>query len=160
MGLKASLSKPFARAAMVELRMRSAQPGVAQIKQLNEILKFAEKTSFGKDHNLREGMSFDDSIFKAGIERFRAIFLTSITTMAGLAPIILEKSFQAQLLKPMAISIAYGIGYATFLTLILLPILISFTNSVKVNFIWILNGKKPNKRDVEAPVVEQNREIN
>ena len=110
--------------------------------------------------NLREGMSFDDSIFKAGIERFRAIFLTSITTMAGLAPIILEKSFQAQLLKPMAISIAYGIGYATFLTLILLPILISFTNSVKVNFIWILNGKKPNKRDVEAPVVEQNREIN
>ena len=110
--------------------------------------------------NLREGMSFDDSIFKAGIERFRAIFLTSITTMAGLAPIILEKSFQAQLLKPMAISIAYGIGYATFLTLILLPILISFTNSVKVNFFWILNGKKPNKRDVEAPVVEQNREIN
>lgn len=59
MGLKASLSKPFARAAMVELRMRSAQPGVAQIKQLNEILKFAEKTSFGKDHNLREGMSLE-----------------------------------------------------------------------------------------------------
>ncbi|MBM56164.1 MAG: hypothetical protein CMB32_06375 [Euryarchaeota archaeon] len=59
MGLKASLSKPFARAAMVELRMRTAQPGVAQIKQLNEILKFAEKTSFGKDHNLREGMSLE-----------------------------------------------------------------------------------------------------
>lgn len=110
--------------------------------------------------NLREGMSFEDSIFKAGRERFRAIFLTSITTIAGLAPIILEKSFQAQLLKPMAISIAYGIGYATFLTLILLPILISFTNSLKVNLIWIINGKRPNKRDVEAPVVEQNREIN
>ncbi|MBM71169.1 MAG: hypothetical protein CL847_00095 [Crocinitomicaceae bacterium] len=57
MGLKASLSKPFARAAMVELRMRTAQPGVAQIKQLNEILKSSENTAFGKDHNLREGMS-------------------------------------------------------------------------------------------------------
>jgi multidrug efflux pump subunit AcrB len=107
--------------------------------------------------NLREGMSFDDSIFNAGRERFRAIFLTSITTIAGLAPIILEKSFQAQLLKPMAISIAYGIGYATFLTLILLPILISFTNSLKVNFTWIVKGEKPNKRDVEAPIVEQNK---
>lgn len=59
MGLKASLSKPFAKAAMVELRMRSAQPGVAQTKQLNEILKSAEKTAFGKDHNLREGMSLE-----------------------------------------------------------------------------------------------------
>jgi hypothetical protein len=57
----------------------------------------------------------------------------------------------------MAISIAYGIGYATFLTLILLPILISFTNSLKVNFAWIVKGKKPNKRDVEAPIVEQNK---
>ena len=57
----------------------------------------------------------------------------------------------------MAISIAYGIGYATFLTLILLPILISFTNSLKVNFAWIVKGEKPNKRDVEAPIVEQNK---
>jgi hypothetical protein len=44
---------------MVELRMKTAQPGVAQIKQLNEILKSAEKTAFGKDHNLREGMSVE-----------------------------------------------------------------------------------------------------
>ena len=106
--------------------------------------------------NLREGMSFDDAIFKAGKERFRAIFLTSITTMAGLAPIILEKSFQAQLLKPMAISIAYGIGYATFLTLILLPILISITNSLKVSGVWLVSGKVVEKRDVESPVIELN----
>ena len=106
--------------------------------------------------NLKDGMSFDDAIFKAGLARFRAIFLTSITTMAGLAPIILEKSFQAQLLKPMAISIAYGIGYATFLTLILLPILISITNSFKVNGIWLVSGRIVEKRDVESPVVELN----
>ena len=107
--------------------------------------------------NLRDGMTFDDAIFRAGMERFRAIFLTSITTMAGLAPIILEKSFQAQLLKPMAISIAYGIGYATFLTLILLPILISITNTLKVNGTWLVSGKILNKRDVESPVVELNQ---
>ncbi len=107
--------------------------------------------------NLREGMTFDDAIFEAGRVRFRAIFLTSITTMAGLAPIILEKSFQAQLLKPMAISIAYGIGYATFLTLILLPILISITNTLKVKGIWLTTGKNVDKRDVESPVVELNR---
>ena len=78
--------------------------------------------------------------------------------MAGLAPIIFEKSFQAQLLKPMAISIAYGIGYATFLTLILLPILLSLTNTLKLNFVWLRSGKKLDKREVEAPVIELKRE--
>ena len=106
--------------------------------------------------NLKEGMDFDKSLFIAGRERFRAIFLTSVTTIAGLAPIILEKSFQAQLLKPMAISIAYGIGYATLLTLILLPILLSVTNSIKVGLHWLYYGEKIAKRDIEAPVIEQN----
>ena len=108
--------------------------------------------------NLKEGMDFDKSLFIAGRERFRAIFLTSVTTIAGLAPIILEKSFQAQLLKPMAISIAYGIGYATLLTLILLPILLSVTNSIKVGLHWLYYGEKIAKRDIEAPVIEQNIE--
>ena len=108
--------------------------------------------------NLKEGMAFDESLFIAGRERFRAIFLTSVTTIAGLAPIILEKSFQAQLLKPMAISIAYGIGYATLLTLILLPILLSVTNSIKVTLHWMYYGEKIAKRDIEAPVIEQNIE--
>ena len=108
--------------------------------------------------NLKEGMGFDESLYIAGRERFRAIFLTSVTTIAGLAPIILEKSFQAQLLKPMAISIAYGIGYATLLTLILLPILLSLTNSIKVTLHWMYYGEKIAKRDIEAPVTEQNIE--
>ena len=58
----------------------------------------------------------------------------------------------------MAISIAYGIGYATFLTLILLPILLSLTNTLKLNFVWLRSGKKVDKRDVEAPVIELKRE--
>jgi multidrug efflux pump subunit AcrB len=106
------------------------------------------------NQNLRDGLNFDDALYKAGRSRFRAIFLTSITTIAGLAPIILEKSFQAQLLKPMAISIAYGIGYATFLTLIMLPIFISGSNSFKIAYIWLTTGKKLEKKEVEAPIIE------
>ena len=55
---------------------------------------------------LKEGMKFDDALVQAGVSRFRAIFLTSLTTVAGLAPLLLEKSRQAQFLKPMAISIS------------------------------------------------------
>jgi multidrug efflux pump subunit AcrB len=71
--------------------------------------------------NLRNGMGFDEAMFEAGKSRFRAIFLTSLTTAAGLSPLIFEQSRQAQFLIPMAISIAYGIGFATVLTLIMLP---------------------------------------
>ena len=59
MGLKASLSKQFARAAMVELTIRSSQPVSVQLKQLNDIVKTAAKTAFGKDHGLRDGMSLE-----------------------------------------------------------------------------------------------------
>jgi multidrug efflux pump subunit AcrB len=59
----------------------------------------------------------------AGPRRFRAILLTSLTTMVGLAPLLLEKSTQAQMLIPMAISLAYGIAFATLVTLFLVPVL-------------------------------------
>lgn len=108
--------------------------------------------------NLREGMRFDDAIFEAGRSRFRAIFLTSITTIAGLAPLLLEKSRQAQFLKPMAISIAYGIGFATILTLLLLPLFLSFSNSAKVGFKWLTTGNKISKEEVERAIKEKNEE--
>lgn len=101
------------------------------------------------NNNLREGMKFDDAIYEAGRARFRAIFLTSITTVAGLAPLIFEESRQAQFLIPMAISIAYGIGFATVLTLIVLPIYLSFSNSVKTFFKWVWTGRKITKEEVE-----------
>jgi len=106
--------------------------------------------------NLREGMKFDDAIYEAGRSRFRAIFLTSLTTMAGLAPLIFEKSRQAQFLKPMAISIAYGIGFATILTLLMLPIFLSFSNRLKVGSKWLRTGKKVTSEEVERAIKEQN----
>lgn len=108
--------------------------------------------------NLRNGMNFDDAIYEAGRSRFRAIFLTSITTIAGLAPLLFEKSRQAQFLKPMAISIAYGIGFATVLTLIMLPIFLSFSNSTKVGFKWLRTGNKISKEEVERAIIEQHEE--
>ncbi|WP_109098153.1 efflux RND transporter permease subunit [Aquimarina sp. AU58] len=107
---------------------------------------------------LREGYKFNDALYEAGRSRFRAIFLTSLTTIAGLAPLLLEKSRQAQFLKPMAISIAYGIGFATVLTLLLLPLFLSFSNNVKVGTKWLVTGNKITKEEVERAIKEQKEE--
>ncbi|WP_040278316.1 efflux RND transporter permease subunit [Psychroserpens damuponensis] len=108
--------------------------------------------------NLREGMSFDNALLDAGKSRFRAIFLTSLTTVAGLAPLLLEKSRQAQFLKPMAISISFGIAYATVLTLLVLPLFLSFSNSIKQNGKWLATGKEVSKEEVERAIKEQKEE--
>lgn len=108
--------------------------------------------------NLKEGMLFDKALSEAGKSRFRAIFLTSLTTIAGLAPLLLEKSRQAQFLKPMAISISFGIAYATILTLLVLPLLLSFSNSIKKNIKWLITNKKITKEEVERAIKEQYEE--
>ena len=107
---------------------------------------------------LKEGFEYNEAILKAGISRFRAIFLTSITTVAGLSPLIFETSRQAQFLIPMAISIAYGIAVATILTLIMLPMLLSVSNSAKVYLSWLWEGKKPSKESVERAIKELSSE--
>lgn len=107
---------------------------------------------------LQEGHPFDEAIIHAGRSRFRAIFLTSITTIAGLSPLILEKSRQAQFLIPMAIAVAYGIAIATILTLVMLPMLLSVGNSLKVYAYWVWEGRKPTKEEVE-PAVEEMKEL-
>jgi len=104
---------------------------------------------------LKEGLKFDDAILAAGKSRFRAIFLTSITTIAGLSPLMLEKSRQAQFLIPMAISIAYGIGVATVLTLLMLPILLAVGNSMKYYWKWLVSGKKTEREELERAIIEQ-----
>lgn len=105
---------------------------------------------------LREGMEFNQALHQAGKSRFRAIFLTSLTTVAGLMPLLLEKSRQAQFLKPMAISISYGIMIATFLTLLMLPLLLSINNSLTVRLKWLITGRKVSKEEVTRAVKELN----
>ena len=70
----------------------------------------------------REGMALHEAVAKAGVARLRPVLLTSLTTFAGLTPLIFEKSTQAQFLIPMAVSLGFGILFATAITLLLIPI--------------------------------------
>ena len=69
-----------------------------------------------------KGHALSDALREAGAVRFRPILLTSVTTFLGLTPLLLEKSLQAQFLVPMAISLGFGIIFATVITLLLVPI--------------------------------------
>ncbi|MEM9558448.1 MAG: efflux RND transporter permease subunit [Acidobacteriota bacterium] len=71
----------------------------------------------------REGVALDRAIRAAGKRRFRPILLTTLTTFFGLAPMILETSLQARFLIPMAVSLGFGIVFATAITLILVPVI-------------------------------------
>ena len=107
---------------------------------------------------LKEGMEYNEALFAAGKSRFRAIFLTSITTVAGMAPLIFETSRQAKFLIPMAISIAYGIIMSTVLTLVMLPLMLSTGNYLKVHWHWFKSGTKPSREEVERAIIEQKSE--
>ena len=80
------------------------------------------------------GMSHKDSIFEAGARRFRPIILTSVTTFFGLAPMIFETSMQARFLIPMAISLGFGILFATAICLIFVPSLYLILYDIKKLF--------------------------
>jgi multidrug efflux pump subunit AcrB len=68
-----------------------------------------------------QGKTARDAVTQAGRLRFRPILLTSLTTFAGLSPMLLERSVQAQFLIPMAISLGFGVLFGTFVTLLLIP---------------------------------------
>ncbi|MEM9161119.1 MAG: efflux RND transporter permease subunit, partial [Verrucomicrobiota bacterium] len=81
------------------------------------------------------GVAMREAIEEAGGQRFRAILLTTLTTFIGLVPILLEPSVQAQFLKPMAVSVGFGVLFATTITLILLPVmLVTFNETIGSSF--------------------------
>lgn len=88
----------------------------------------------------KEGLSLKEAAISAGTQRFRAIILTSLTTFMGLMPIVFERSLQAQVVIPMAISLAFGILFATIITLLLVPALYLILDDIKSVF----KGKKQN----------------
>ncbi|REK13025.1 MAG: AcrB/AcrD/AcrF family protein [Planctomycetota bacterium] len=75
------------------------------------------------NHRLNDGFPLKDALVAAGTQRFRPVLLTSVTTVAGLMPILLERSFQAQIVIPMATSLCFGLMMATLLVLFLIPTL-------------------------------------
>jgi multidrug efflux pump subunit AcrB len=80
---------------------------------------------------VRRGIDIETAVVESGKARFRPVLLTSITTIAGLLPILLETSFQAQFLIPMAISICFGLLAATVLTLLYVPALYLIVRDVR-----------------------------
>jgi multidrug efflux pump subunit AcrB len=95
-----------------------------------------------------EGMSVYDALVAAGQARFRAIMLTTITTVLGLTPLILETSFQARFLIPMAISIAAGLISATVMILVVLPCIILVFDDIKgvLYFLWYGEKRDPDHK--------------
>ena len=86
----------------------------------------------------RAGQSIHDALVSAGGKRLRPILLTTITTVLGLTPLMLEQSFQAKFLVPMAIAIAFGLMGATMLILLLLPCMIMILDDIRAtaHFLW------------------------
>lgn len=80
----------------------------------------------------RAGKGVYDAAVEAGTARFRAILLTTVTTVLGLSPLMLEQSFQARFLIPMAITIAFGLISATFIILLVLPCLLMILRDIRV----------------------------
>ncbi len=85
----------------------------------------------------RQGHPVRQAILEAGRARFRPILLTSLTTFIGLMPLLFEKSTQAQFLKPMAISLGFGILFATVITLIMVPINYLLLDDFKRFLYWL-----------------------
>lgn len=83
-----------------------------------------------------QGISTNAAIVQASCNRLRAVLLTSLTTIAGLTPLLFERSLQAQFLIPMACSISFGLAYATILILIVVPTSLSLVEDLKSR-LWI-----------------------
>jgi len=112
------------------------------------------------NENLHKGMEFMSALYETATSRFRPIVLTSLTTIVGIAPIIVSNQTEAKMVIPLAISMAYGLAVATFLNLIVLPVLIIVVNSARRKMKWITSGVMPSREVVEPAIRELNQTIN
>jgi multidrug efflux pump subunit AcrB len=108
---------------------------------------------------IQEGRKVIDAVYEAGLARFRAIVLTTITTTVGLYPIILENSFQAQFLIPMAISLAYGVIVGTAFILVLLPVLILVLSDMRRFYYRLWTGRSKSAEVLEPANIHGRRVI-
>jgi multidrug efflux pump subunit AcrB len=76
------------------------------------------------------GMEIREALIEAACQRLRAVLLTSLTTIAGLLPLLFETSLQAQFLIPMAVSISFGLAFATLLVLFFIPALLAVHENI------------------------------
>ncbi len=98
---------------------------------------------------IARGEPFLDAVRKGGARRFRAIFLTTLSTVGGLTPLIMEKDMQARFLVPMAISIAAGVAFATLLTLVLIPCLLVILSDLRLITHWAIHRRWVSREELE-----------
>ena len=98
---------------------------------VNDSLVLVDAANIYRDDH---GMSATDAAFAAGKRRFRPILLTSLTTFLGLAPMIFETSVQARFLIPMAISLGFGILFATIIILAMVPVLFVVGENLRTHY--------------------------
>jgi multidrug efflux pump subunit AcrB len=101
------------------------------------------------NENLAEGMGFFEAIESGGARRFRAVLLTTFSTVGGLTPLILEKDMQARFLIPMALALAAGVAFATLLTLVLIPGMFVILNDIRRMLRYVKEGVWPSREEVE-----------
>jgi len=104
---------------------------------------------------VRQGKAIFEAVIEAGQNRFRPVLLTSVTTVAGLFPLLLETSFQAQFLIPMAVSISFGLIAATLLTLVFVPSL--YVVIQDVTDIFIAREKETHVSETKSVVSETSK---
>ncbi|MEM9920297.1 MAG: efflux RND transporter permease subunit, partial [Bacteroidota bacterium] len=113
------------------------------------------------NEKIKEGLSLGEAIREAAISRFRPIILTTITTVFGLAPLLLNNSISAQFLKPTAIAISYGLIFGTILTLIFLPsVLVIFTNVKYYVVRYLFQRKQATPVNLDIELRELANQIN
>ncbi len=109
---------------------------------------------------LKEGHSVGDSLRMAATSRFRPIILTTITTVFGLMPLLLNNSLSAQFLKPTAIAISYGLIFGTVLSLIFLPsVLVLFANSKYWFAKYLMRQREVTPSSLDVALRETKREL-
>ncbi|MBT3208647.1 MAG: efflux RND transporter permease subunit [Bacteroidetes bacterium] len=116
---------------------------------INDAIVFLSKYN----QSLIKGQKVMDAVLEAGKQRFRPIFLTSVTTTAGLMPLILSNSPDAQLLIPMAIALAYGILFGTIFILIILPVVTLIANNLQIGVKRLMGNKDITPEMVEVAVI-------
>jgi len=95
--------------------------------------------SFMNQHR-DDGLPLTQAVVRAGTARFRPILLTSLTTAAGITPLMLERSVQAQFLIPMAVALAFGILFSTAITLVIVPAIYLVLEDIREFFQWLYGG--------------------
>jgi multidrug efflux pump subunit AcrB len=122
---------------------------------INDSIVFIDRIN----RNLKAGMHVNDAVYRAGLSRLRPIILTTITTVVGMAPLIFEASRQAKFLKPMAVSLSYGLIFGSMFILFVVPALFLALNKFRFAYERLFD-KDATAESVEPAVRELSAERN